>query len=170
LEHHERRSAAWESGWGLQQQWATVFTAAMLPGGSQVTSRRYLRSRSRDGTRVLVFFETSTGAHEPAACEVECWLQLQQPAAADEGVVVAESFAMLRVWKTTRLEDPDLTDMLLAAKPGAFERDGGLFAVPLDLVSAPLHACRVDWHDGNSRLLLTPVHGMSKRLGARLPV
>lgn len=84
-------STAWAAGWEQQQQqFATAYKSAMLAGGMLVTSTSYLRHRSRDGSRVLVYFASPAGTQRPWACEVDSYIQPQQPSAPAAGGQVAE--------------------------------------------------------------------------------
>jgi len=162
-------SEAWDAGWDEQRQYAAAYRSAMLAGGMLATSTSYRRHRSRDGSRVLVFFASPAGDQRPWACEVDCYIQLQQPPQASTGQGQASSsdpataaagaatptptatdnqspatvcFALLRVFKTKQPRaEPDLGDMVLEARTGDFERGGALYAVPLHLIHCPLHAC-----------------------------
>ena len=62
--------SGWAAGWGEQRQSALVYKSAILEGGQLATSTRYLRSRSRNGSRVLVAFETPSGNQQLYAAEV----------------------------------------------------------------------------------------------------
>lgn len=175
-------SDSWAGVWELQPQLASVYSAAILPGGMQVNSVQYLRSRTRNGSRVLVYFATSGDNLRPYAAEVQCFIQLRQPADDSNGAADADGgsssngdvggggdriapFAMVKCYntKTPRVE-PDLAELLLEARAGDFLQQGRLWALPLHLIHCPLHTN--EWvADGVKWMMMVPVNNQSKRAG-----
>jgi hypothetical protein len=80
-------SKAWATIWQQQQQLdgqpalATVYKSAVLDNGMQVNSVQYLRSRSRNATRVMPYFASVNDNLRPYAAEVQLLVELQRPAA-----------------------------------------------------------------------------------------
>jgi hypothetical protein len=80
-------SKAWATIWQQQQQLdgqpalATVYKSAALDNGMQVNSVQYLRSRSRNATRVMLYCASANDKLRPYAAEVQLLVELQRPAA-----------------------------------------------------------------------------------------
>jgi hypothetical protein len=69
----------WLSSW--QQLDVTCFKEALLPGGLYATSTSYTRSRTRDGSFILVNFLTPTDEVKPTVARVSRYLRLVLPTA-----------------------------------------------------------------------------------------
>lgn len=174
---------SWATVWALQPQLASVFNSAIPPGGMQVNSVQYLRSRTRNGSRVLVYYATSGDNLRPYAAEVQRFIKLRQPAAGcsssniDGGGSAAggssgdEQFAMFAAVKCyntkTPRDEPDLAELLLEARADEFLQQGRLWAVPLDLIHCPLHT-NERTTGGVRWLMMVPVSNRSKRAGFRV--
>jgi hypothetical protein len=174
----------WEAAWELQPQLASMHYTAALANGQVVTSARYQRNRSRNGSRVLLAFETRGGQQRYAAAEVQYYLQLRQPAptGAGDGASGGSSrsagcsggekcVAVIICYKTRQpRNEPDLATILLEAKHDDWERDSfghvQLRAVPLDLIIAPLHT-HTRRSAGQTMLSFVPVMGRSRRVVCR---
>lgn len=149
-----------------------------MAGGLLLSGTSYQRLQTRNGSRVLVFFRSGSGAamrDTPYAAQVDYFVLLRQPAnvapaAASAGQhsnssaagVCMEKLAVLQVYNTRELVDPDLADLMLAAKEGDFESravEGTLRAVPLDVIQNGLHSCKLS--DG--KLLFVEVAGRSRK-------
>lgn len=147
-----------------------------MAGGLLVSGTSYQRLQTRNGSRVLVYFRSGSGAamrDTPYAAQVDYFVLLRQPAtvapaAASAGQhssrstgVCMEKLAVLQVYNTRELVDSDLADLMLAAKEDDFESRavGTLRAVPLDVIQNGLHSCQLS--DG--KLLFVEVAGRSRK-------
>jgi hypothetical protein len=172
--NNELWSEAWEDAWQQQPDLAHVFRQAQLAGGVRVSSTKYTRHQTRNGTRVLLWFATSTGVQRPYAAEVDYYVELQQPAGASSAVPGREVLAVLRCYNTKPLRDePDLAALLLEAKDGDFECSAAgvsvVRAVPLQCIPHALNASKATAADGVAWLSFTPVVGRSKRRVFAMP-
>lgn len=77
LQHNELWTQELEAVWEQQPAGAARFKQATLAGGTLVYSTAYGRLASRVGSRVLLFWETRSGAQDPSAAEVDYFLELQ---------------------------------------------------------------------------------------------
>ena len=144
----------WAAAWVDQAERATLYSAVTLPGGTQVNSYRYLKSRTRDGTRVWVRFpgvERSASVEEQRACEVVVFVEVWQgsvmglESSTPAGMFSSSSsgrlarFAVVHQYNTVvRTDQPQLARQLLEAKAGDYLP--GLHVVPLSQIVAALHA------------------------------
>jgi len=76
---------AWLSNW--ESLSVSCYKEALLPGGFYATSTSFKRSRSRDGSYVLVNFITSSDEVKPTVARVSRYLRLSLPAATGSQVV-----------------------------------------------------------------------------------
>jgi hypothetical protein len=153
-----------------------VHTTAVLPGGQVITSVAYGCSRSRNGTRILLAFETRSGQHGYTAAEVQYFVCVWQAAPAvavndsDAGPSSAGSavgaaaicMAVILCYRTSQPhEDPDLATILLEAKDGDWEQDsvGAVrqCAVPLDHL--PTAHPRAPPRPGSGAVIICPRDG-----------
>jgi len=83
LINNERWSEEWAAAWDQQVQLASVYKQATLAGGLLVSGTSYKRLQTRNGSRVLVYFRTGSGAamrDTPCAAQVDYFVLLRQPA------------------------------------------------------------------------------------------
>lgn len=136
---------AWQGAWGSQQQRSLVYQKARLPGGMLVTSRAYTRSRSRNGTRVVIDFADTQGVVQESVCEVVIFVEMRPAwatAPAPSSSSVPTKFAVVQRYNTVVKEDqPELAQRQLMAKAGDFME--GFYAVLLERLRYSLSACIV---------------------------
>jgi hypothetical protein len=183
---NERWDEEWAAAWELQPHLASLHTTAVLPSGQVVTSAAYGRSRSRNGSRILMAFETRSGQQSYTAAEVQYFVCVRQtapaggvedsgaaPSNADNPAAAAEiCMAVILCFKTRQPRDePDLATIMLEAKEGDWERDSAgsllLRAVPIDLIICPLHTHVRRPAAGQTLLSFVPVMGRSRRVICR---
>lgn len=135
--------AAWEPAWLDQNERTTIYTAARIPGGVQVNSYMYLRSRTRDGTRVLIT-EDDNGVPQRTVCEVVCFAELWQ--CNQDGSMRSARFAIVKRFKThVRTDQPELAKEQFEAVASELADDWS--AVPLECVTEALNCCFVQRGD-----------------------
>jgi hypothetical protein len=163
----EEEYGVWQQSWELVT--AYEHKEALLPGGGYSTSAKYGRSRSREGSFVVVQYHTGPGdSLQPWVAQVQRYLRLVLPSAVVLGQDAAEPLQMrvalcdfykyCEPWK-----DADVCDskvgVLFAEDRGNREasckdRD---YPVPLHPIEAPLLVSRNTGVDGRVGLAATPV-------------
>ncbi len=109
------------------------------PAGVQVTSSSYTRSRTRDGSHVMVMYAKRGGDWEEWAARVQCYVRIMSLAPAGPAGVLR--FALVEHYKRlTPLKDRDVANVVLRAKEGAMHDSN--YPVLLSMVAAPLAVAR----------------------------
>ena len=122
---------------------AAKFTSTVLANGQLLTSAQYGRSRSRNGSRVLVQYENSIRALKYYACEAQFFVEISAAVGSDEsgnGVPAPVRFAALTAWETEGPKHERLAELLLEATGGNYCHTMiNLWWVPVSALLVPLH-------------------------------
>lgn len=166
--------AFWLDNWG--QLRATVFKEALLPGGMYASSTAYTRSRTRDGSFVLVpYIGPRDGDVKPYAARVRYYVELSLPtgvqprgdAAGPAAAAAAASplrFAVCDLVKYVQpYEDPDICGhdsmILFGRDQGTRERtyESCDYPVLLSKIHAPLFRQEYQGEDGSTCWAFVPL-------------
>lgn len=134
--------ALWDAGWGAM----VVFKhqRAFLSAGGYANSVAYSRSRTRDGSFVMVAYLTPSGEYKPHVAQVQYYLRLHLPAAATQGEPMDMRVAICDFFPyKAPYEDGDICEFVLFAEDKGsrvenIRRADRDYPVLLNKVEAPL--------------------------------